>query len=80
MKRFEAIYKNDSKNNHLLENGEIYATEVRFDIIAESEERALELIAGEGENPDDFNLDEVGGVRDQMGNYFPESIKDARIS
>lgn len=79
MKRFEAIYKNDNKNNHLINNGEVYATEVRFDIIAKSEERALELIEEEGEDPRDFELDEVSGVKDQMGRYFPESIRDARI-
>jgi hypothetical protein len=79
MKRFEAFYKKDSKNNHMLQDGKIAATEVRFDIIAESEERALELIEQEGENPEDFELEQVSGVKDQMGRYFPESIKDARI-
>ena len=79
MKRFDAIYKDDSKNNHLLRDGEIHATEVRFDIMAESKERALELVEKEGENPDDFDVEETSGVKDQMGRYFPESIKDARI-
>ena len=79
MKRFDAIYKDDSKNNHLLRDGKIHATEVRFDIMAESKERALELIKKEGENPDDFDVEETSGVKDQMGRYFPESIKDARI-
>lgn len=80
MKRFEAIYTDNNKNNHLTnKDGEVFATEVRFDIIAESEERALELIEQEGENPDDFELEQVSGVKDQMGRYFPESIRDARI-
>lgn len=79
MKRFNAIYRDDSKNNHLLKDGKIEATEVRFDIIAESDERALELIKKEGENPDDFDVEETTGVKDQMGRYLPESIKDARI-
>ena len=79
MKRFEAIYKNDSKNNHLTKDGEVFATEVRFDIIAESKERALLLIEQAGENPEEFELEQVSGVEDQMGRYFPESIRDARI-
>ncbi len=79
MKRFEAFYKDDSKNNHMYQNGEVYATEVRFDIIAESEERALELIEGEGENPDNFYLEQVSGVKNQMGKYFTENIRDARL-
>lgn len=79
MKRFDAIYKDDSRNNHLISDGKIYTTEVRFDIMAESKERAFELIEKEGENPDDFDMEETSGVKDQMGRYFPESIKDARI-
>ncbi len=79
MKRFEAFYKDDSKNNHMYQDGEVYATEVRFDIIARDEERALELIEGEGEDPDDFYLEQVSGVKDQMGRYFTERIRDARI-
>jgi hypothetical protein len=79
MKRFDAIYKDDTKNNHMLKDGEIHATEVRFDIMAESKERALELIEKEGENPDLFELDETSGVKDQRGRYFPENIRDARI-
>jgi hypothetical protein len=63
----------------MLSDGKIYATEVRFDIVAESKERALDLIEKEGENPDDFDVEETSGVKDQMGRYFPESIKDARI-
>jgi hypothetical protein len=79
MKRFDAIYKDEKKNNHMLSDGKIYATEVRFDIVSESKERALELIEKEGENPDDFDVEETSGVKDQMGRYFSESIKDARI-
>lgn len=79
MKRFEAIYTDNSKNNHMTKDGEVMSTEVRFDIIAESEERALELIEQEGENPEEFELEQVSGVKDQMGRYFPESIRDARI-
>lgn len=79
IKRFEAFYKNDTKNNHLLKDGKIYATEVRFDIIARDEERAFEMIEEEGHNPEEFYLDEVPGVKNQMGKYFPERIRDARI-
>jgi hypothetical protein len=80
MKRFEATYKDNGKNNHILdEKGSVWATEVRFDIIAESEKRALELIEQEGENPNDFELSEISGVKDQMGRFFSESIRDARI-
>lgn len=79
MKRFDAVYKDDKKNNHIIRNEEIYATEVRFDIMAESEERARELIESEGEDPDDFDLEEAFGVKDQMGRYFKENIRDARI-
>lgn len=79
MKRFDAIYKDDSKNNHLIKDGKVFATEVRFDIVAESKERAMELIEQEGEDPKDFELEQVSGVKDQMGKYFPESIQDVRI-
>lgn len=80
MKRFEAFYKKEENNGHLLDsNGELYATEVRFDIIARDEQRALELIDQEGEDSDKFYLEETSGVKDQMGRYFPESIRDARI-
>lgn len=79
VKRFEAIYKDDSMNNHMYKNGELYATEVRFDIIAKSEERAMELIKEKGYNSEEFTLDEVSGVKNQMGKYFPEGIRDARI-
>ncbi len=80
MYRFVAFYKHEEKNNHMLDaNGSVVATEVRFDIIAESEERALELIEQEGEDPDDFRLEITIGAKDQMGRYFPERIRDARI-
>lgn len=80
MYRFEAFYKNEEKNEHMLDaNGEVAATGVRFDIIAESEERALELIEQEGEYPDDFRLEMTIGAKDQMGRYFTERIRDARI-
>ena len=78
MKRFEAIYTNN-KNNHLNKDGDVFATEVRFDIIAESEDRAIELIEQEGENSNEFELEQVPGVKDQTGGYLLESIKDARI-
>lgn len=80
MRRFEAFYKDEERNGHLLNSsGELYATEVRFDIIAIDEQRALELIEQEGEDSSEFYLEETFGVKDQMGRYFPESIKDARI-
>lgn len=79
VKRFEAMYKDDYKNNHMYKDGEIYATEVRFDIIARDEERAFEMIEEEGHNPEEFYLDEVPGVKNQMGKYFPERIRDARL-
>ena len=79
MYRFYAIYKNEEKNNHMIATNGSVATEVRFDIIAESGERAMELIEGEGENPDEFYLEETSGVKDQTGRYFPESIRDDRI-
>jgi len=79
MKRFEAFYKNDNKNNHMLQDGKIAATEVRFNIIANSEDRAMELIDQQGEDSSEFYLEKTSGVKDQMGRYFPESIRDARL-
>lgn len=81
MKRFEATYSNQNQNGKLTtESGEVYATEVRFDIIAENEARALELIAEQRENPEEFELTEISSAaKDAMGRYFPESIRDARI-
>lgn len=80
MYRFEAFYKNEEKNNYMLDaNGNVAATGVRFDIIAESEERALKLIEQEGEDPDDFRIERTTVAIDQMGRYFTERIRDARI-
>ena len=78
MKRYEAFYKDDSRNNHMIIDGH-KATEVRYDIIASSEVRALELIKSKGDNPNDYNLEETTGVKDQRGRYFSERIRDARI-
>ena len=79
MKRFEAIYKDDNKNNHIIKDGKVFATEVRFDIIAESKERAIELIEIEGESSEQFELLQVSGIKDQNGRYFNEGIRDVRI-
>lgn len=81
MYQFDAIYKDESKNNHMTdESGNVVATEVRFHIIAESEERALKLIEKEGENPDDFQIDKIGLARKEMGRFFfNEAIFDGTI-
>lgn len=79
VKRFLAFFKDDKKNNHLYKDGKEYATEARFDIVAEDEDEALEMIKKEGYNPDDFYLDETGGVKDPGGHYFKKSITDARL-
>ena len=79
MKRFEAFYKNEEKNGKLMDGDSVYATEVRFDIIAQDEDRAMELINEKGEDSDDFYLEETSGVKNQMGKYFPEEIRDAII-
>lgn len=79
IKKFEAFYKDDSQNGHLLKNGKTYAKEVRFYINAESEEQAKHLIDLQGEDSSEFYLEETPGIKDQLGRYFPESIKDARI-
>lgn len=80
MKRFNAFYKKEQANGHLLDSkGKLLATEVRFDIIAKNEERALELIEKEGEDPNEFYLERTSGVKNEMDKYFPESIKDTRI-
>lgn len=81
MKRFTAAYSDKNNTNQLrTESGQFYAEEARFDIIAESEARALELIAQQGENPEEFELSEVSSAaKDEMGRFFPESIRDARI-
>ncbi len=80
MKRYLAFSKKEEKNGKLLyPDGSLYATEARFDIITRDEQRALELIDENGEDSKEFYLEETSGVKDQMGRYFPESIKDARI-
>jgi len=79
MKRFEATYKDDSRNEHMTLGGENHATAVVFDIIADSEDRALQLIDGKGEDSSAFELDEVSGIKDQRGRFFSERIKDCRL-
>lgn len=79
VKRFNAYYKEENKNSHMIgTQGETYI-EIRFDIIAEDEEEARAMIEEEGEDPDDFVIEETGGVKDQMGNYFKKEIRDARL-
>lgn len=81
MKRFEVFYKNREKNNCLLNSdGTVYAIEVAYIITAETEERALELLTEQGLDSDDYYLEQTHSVRDQMGNFYPESIQDARIA
>ncbi len=79
MKRFEAFYKKNDKNSHLEKGGKVFAKEVRFDINAENEEKAMELIDLEGEDSSEFYLEEISVAKDGLGRYFPESITDARI-
>jgi hypothetical protein len=79
MKRFEVFYKNKNLNNHLMENGEIFANEVRFVIIAKSKNRAIELIENNNYNSNHFLLEETSNVKNQLGKYFEESIRDGRI-
>jgi len=55
------------------------AFEVTFDIIAETEDRALELIEEEGSNPDEFYLAETNCNKTQMGRDLPEGISDAGL-
>lgn len=76
MYRFEALQKN---GNYITDGEKTIAREARFVVIAESEERAFELIEQEGEDPDDYTLNEIGAAKDQLGRYYPESIRDARI-
>ena len=76
MKRFEAFFTGPA-NQLIMEDG--FVLEARFDIIADSKERALELIEEEGSNPDDFNLEEINYHKDQMGRDLPEGISDARL-
>ena len=78
MKRFEALKKDQNSRNQLIMTNEI-AFEVTFDIIADTEARALELLEEEGSDPDDFYLEETNYHKDQMGKDFPEGISDARL-
>lgn len=76
MYRFEAVEKD---GNVLISVGETYANEAKYVITAESEQRALEILEENGENPGYFYLNEIGAAKDQLGRYYPESIRDARI-
>ena len=78
MKRFEAFKKDQNSRNQLIMTNEI-AFEVTFDIIAETEDRALELLEAEGSDPDDFNLEEINYHKDQMGRDLPEGISNAGL-
>ena len=78
MKRFEAFKKDQNSRNQLIMTNEI-AFEVTFDIIAETEDRALELLEAEGSDPDDFNLEEINYHKDQMGRDLAEGISNARL-
>ena len=78
MKRFEAFKKDHNSRNQLIMTNEI-AFEVTFDIIAETEDRALELIEAEGSDPDDFYLEETNYHKDQMGRDLPEGITFAGL-
>lgn len=80
MYRFEAFYKDGSMSNYMIDSdGGVYAIEARFNIIADSEERALELIEEQGEKPEDYYLVKSDCPKDQLGRYFQERIIDARI-
>jgi hypothetical protein len=76
MYRYEAIPEN---GNTLNECGKVFAREAQYVIIAESEERARQILEENGENPIRFELSEIGAAKDELGRYFPESIRDARI-
>ena len=76
MKRFEAFFTGPA--NQLI-MGPGYAIEASFDIIAETEDRALELIEEEGSNPDEFYLEETNCNKTQMGRDLPEGISDAGL-
>ena len=78
MKRFEAFKKDQNSRNQLIMTNEV-AVEVTFDIIAETEDRALELIEEEGSNPDDFYLEETNCNKTQMGRDLPEGITFAGL-
>ena len=76
MKRFEAFFTGPA-NQLIMEDG--FVLEARFDIIADSKERALELIEEEGSNPDEFYLEEINYHKDQMGRDLPEGINYAGL-
>jgi len=76
MKRFEAFFTGPA-NQLIMEDG--FVLEARFDIIADSKERALELIEEEGSNPDEFYLAETNCNKTQMGRDLPEGISDAGL-
>jgi len=78
MKRFEAFKKDQNSRNQLIMTNEI-AFEVTFDIIAETEDRALELIEEEGSDPDEFYLAETNCNKTQMGRDLPEGISNAGL-
>ena len=71
MKRFIAI-PNDS--NTIKIKDKVLAKEAKFDIVAISEDIALELIEEEGENSIDFDLVYISEAKNQMGKYFNKSI------
>lgn len=74
MKKFEALPVEKKEANKLITNdGPAY--EVAYVIIANDEDRARELLEIEGEDPDNFTLSSVPGVKDQLGRYYPESIR-----
>ena len=76
MKRFEAFFTGPA-NQLIMGTG--YAIEASFDIIAETEDRALELIEAEGSDPDDFYLEETNCHKTQMGRDLPEGITFAGL-
>ena len=76
MKRFEAFFTGPA-NQLIMGTG--YAIEASFDIIAETEDRALELLEEEGSDPDDFYLEETNCHKTQMGRDLPEGINYAGL-
>ena len=76
MKRFEAFFTGPA-NQLIMETG--FAIEARFDIIAESKERALELLEEAVPNPDEFYLAETNCNKTQMGRDLAEGISDAML-
>ena len=71
MKRFIAI---ESDSNTITKDNEIWAREAKYDVVAYSEERALELIKKQGENSRDFELIYISEAKNKMGKYLNESI------